>query len=146
MADGTQLNAPTTVGDIIATDEIDGQKHQRVKNEWGADGVANEVDDVEGKRLPIKVGSLLAASSVVAGQISLSGAEAALSTVAGRRFRLKADTDNDDKIYLGPTGVSASNGYPLWQGDMLEVQVSNLNVVHAVVGSGTQKLHYLGEV
>lgn len=54
MADGTQLNQNTTAGDVIATDDIGGQKHQRVKNEWGPDGTANEVDDVDGKRLPVK--------------------------------------------------------------------------------------------
>jgi hypothetical protein len=83
---------------------------------------------------------------VVAGQISLTGAEAALGTVSGRRFRLKADIDNSDKIYLGPTGVTTANGFGLLAGDVLEVQLSNLNVLHAIVGSGTQSLHYLGEV
>ena len=42
MADNTTLNAGTG-GDIIATDDIAGVKHQRVKVEFGADGTATDV-------------------------------------------------------------------------------------------------------
>ena len=105
------------------------------------------VEDATGKRLPVKVADGLAAGAVVAGQISVSGAEAALSTVVARRFRIKAQTSNSDVIYVGPAGVTTANGYPLWPGDELpEVEVSNLNVIHAIVGSGTQTLCYLGLV
>ncbi len=43
MADNTQLNANVTSGDTIATDDIGGVKHQRVKIEYGADGSATDV-------------------------------------------------------------------------------------------------------
>lgn len=42
MADNTQLNLGSS-GDIVATDDIGGIKHQRVKLEVGADGTANDV-------------------------------------------------------------------------------------------------------
>lgn len=42
MADNTTLN-PGVSGDVIATDDIAGVKHQRVKVEWGADGSATDV-------------------------------------------------------------------------------------------------------
>lgn len=42
MADNTTLNAGTG-GDVIATDDIGGVKHQRVKIEFGADGSAADV-------------------------------------------------------------------------------------------------------
>ena len=77
---------------------------------------------------------------------SLSGAEAALTSIAARRFRVRALLENTDTIYLGPTGVTVGTGYPLEPGDILEVQVSNLNVLHAIVAGGTQVLSYLGEV
>jgi hypothetical protein len=53
VADNTVLNLGVG-GDTYASDDIGGVKHQRVKAEWGADGTANEVDDTDGKRLPIK--------------------------------------------------------------------------------------------
>ena len=43
MADNVQLNAPTSVGATIATDDIGGVQHQLVKVEFGADGVATQV-------------------------------------------------------------------------------------------------------
>lgn len=43
MADNTQVNARTTEGDTIATDDIDGIKHQRVKVQHGKDGEATDV-------------------------------------------------------------------------------------------------------
>jgi len=78
MADGTQLNTNTTAGDIIATDEIAGQKHQRVKGEWGPDGTANEIDDIDGKRLPVKA----VIAGVVAGGLSRYHVVLAASTNA----------------------------------------------------------------
>lgn len=42
MADNTELNTGSG-GDIIATDEVSGVKHQRVKVEYGADGSATDV-------------------------------------------------------------------------------------------------------
>ena len=43
MADNTQLDSGSG-GDVIATDDILGVKHQRVKLEFGGDGVATEID------------------------------------------------------------------------------------------------------
>lgn len=54
MADNTQVNQNTTGGDIIATDDISGVKHQRVKVEVGVDGVAQDVHD--GRPMPVKEG------------------------------------------------------------------------------------------
>lgn len=42
MADNTTLNVGT-LGDVIATDDIGGVKHQQVKIEWGIDGTATPV-------------------------------------------------------------------------------------------------------
>jgi len=48
MSDNTQLNARQTEGDTIATDDIDGVKHQRVKIQQGADGEATDVSIAQG--------------------------------------------------------------------------------------------------
>lgn len=50
MADNTVLNAGSG-GDTIATDDIGGVKHQRVKVEFGADGSATDVST--GSPLPV---------------------------------------------------------------------------------------------
>jgi len=43
MPDNTQLNKNSSGGDIIATDDIGGVKHQRVKIQHGVDGSATDV-------------------------------------------------------------------------------------------------------
>lgn len=43
MANNTQINEAVTLGDIIATEDISGVKHELVKVEFGADGVATKV-------------------------------------------------------------------------------------------------------
>ena len=58
MSDNTTLNTGSG-GDVIATDDIGGVKHQLVKTEWGPADTANQVDDATGKRLPVKVGEAL---------------------------------------------------------------------------------------
>lgn len=55
MADNTRIDNGTT-GDTIATDEIAGVKHQRVKVQYGADGSATDVS--EDNPLPVEVGNL----------------------------------------------------------------------------------------
>lgn len=53
--DNTQLNeAAAPLGDIIATDDVGGIKHQRVKVEVGPDGAAEDVHD--GRPMPVKEG------------------------------------------------------------------------------------------
>ena len=147
MADNYQAD-PGTGGKVFASDELVGGPTGDAdwpfcKLAYGGLGSATIVDT--GTPLPVKVG--LAAASIVAGQISLSGAEVALTTATARRFKLKADIDNTDIVVLGPAGVTTSTGYVLRGGDEVsDLQLSNLNVVHAIVGSGTQILRYIGEV
>jgi hypothetical protein len=112
--------------------------------EFGPVGGKVVVENAAGKRLPSQAD--LQAAAVVAGQVSITGISAALPSAVARRFRLKADNDNTQKIFLGPSGVSTSDGFPLSPGDFIEVEVTNLNVIHRVPASGTQTLHYLGLV
>jgi len=56
MADNTTLNTGTG-GDVIATDDIGGIKHQRVKVQWGTDGTATDVQDTAAASLPVRLRS-----------------------------------------------------------------------------------------
>ena len=47
MADDTQISKGTEDGDVIATDDIGGVKHQQVKMEFGGDGTATPVTDAD---------------------------------------------------------------------------------------------------
>lgn len=52
MSDNTQLN-PGTGGDIVATDDVGGVKYQRVKVNFGVDGIATDVSAVN--PLPVAI-------------------------------------------------------------------------------------------
>lgn len=58
MADNTTLN-PGTGGDVIASDDISGVKHQRIKIEYGEDGSATDVSTVN----PLPVSASLTGGS-----------------------------------------------------------------------------------
>lgn len=70
MADNTTLN-PGTGGDVIASDDIAGVKHQRVKIEFGEDGSATDVSATN--PLPIKISDGTDTATVTAaGELSVS--------------------------------------------------------------------------
>lgn len=65
MADNTTLNSGSG-GDTIATDEISGVKHQRVKIQYGDDGSATDVSDVNPLPIDDAGGSLTVDGTVTA--------------------------------------------------------------------------------
>jgi len=66
MADNTTLNQATSSGDVIATDDISGVKHQRVKIQYGADGSATDVSDSNPLPIDDAGGSLTVDGTVTA--------------------------------------------------------------------------------
>lgn len=58
MADNTRVPV-ATVGDDIATDDVAGVKHQRVKVEFGADGSATDVSPVNPLPVTVDSGTLM---------------------------------------------------------------------------------------
>jgi hypothetical protein len=65
MADNTTLNTGTG-GDVIATDDIAGVKHQRVKVQYGVDGAATDVSDTNPLPIDDAGGSLTVDGTVTA--------------------------------------------------------------------------------
>lgn len=89
MADGTQLNVPTTQGDVISTDDITGgvadkQKVQRTKTGFGDDGAYNDVslDDP----LPI---SVIGATSADVARVTNGGLDINIQDQHTRALDLK---------------------------------------------------------
>src|SRR5882724_2219832 len=102
MAD--DVTAPGS-GEKFATDQDPGSlaHYPLEKIAWGPNDTFNRTDDTSGKRFPVKVGEGLAATAVVAGQVTVAATEAALSSATARRFRLRAALDNAGVIAIGPT-------------------------------------------
>jgi hypothetical protein len=107
MADNTTLNLGTG-GDVIASDDISGVKHQRVKVEFGADGAASDVSNTnplptfdrhDGRTL-LQFYATAVASGTTGTETAISlakagvlgsapaGAAASLTPTSGKRFRI----------------------------------------------------------
>lgn len=115
MADNTQLNIPTTTGNIIASDEVviglQTVQVQRIKVHLGTDGTS-EGDVGAGNPLPVTPGS--GAVFTVSGTVALAGGTATVGTVnvaSGAGFFLKTATGGnipaDTTSGLGVKFVSA---------------------------------------
>ena len=94
MADNTTLN-PGTLGDVIASDDIAGVKHQRVKVEFGGDGSASDVEDTDGKRLPVKE-----AKAATATRTAVADNAASVTILASNANRKGAVVLNDSSAVL----------------------------------------------
>lgn len=107
MADNTTLNLGSG-GDNIATDDIGGVKHQRVKVEYGADGSATDVADADGARLPVKPPTTSTATRT---QVDDTGTEGVI--LAANANRKDAEITNDSSgillLGLGTATVTATN-------------------------------------
>lgn len=70
MADNVQLNEPTTLGKIIASDEVSGVQYQIIKIAIGLDGVATLIDSGN----PLPIGGAVSVSNFPATQpVSIAG-------------------------------------------------------------------------
>ena len=61
------------------------------------------------------------------GALSMDGAETVL---------LKAPSTNVGTVYLGPTGVLATNGFPLAPGESIAIDASELSAIFAIGTAG----------
>lgn len=101
MADNTTLN-PGAGGDVIATDDIAGVKYQRVKVNYGGDGVATDVSATN----PLPVAPSRASASTSA---SVAGSTTNVTLLALNASRLGATIFNDSTadlyVKLGSTAT-----------------------------------------
>ena len=146
MADNVTVNAMSG-GDTIAADDISGVKFQRVKITWGADGVANETTSAT--PLPITMG----ASSVNVASASTVGMGATSVPTAGTAVRLPAQVilgvtvramiTNTGTIYVGGSGVTSTNGFPLVAGESINLDVANLNAIYINASVNNDSIRYV---
>ena len=75
--------------------------------------------------------------TVLSGQAPVTTAAAALASNACKRVRVRAFAQNPHVVYIGPTGVTRENGFPLWPGDHVDLLVNNTNLIsHIAIDAG----------
>ena len=140
MADNVTLNAGSG-GATIATDDDGTAQHQYVKVEFGGDGTFTKVTSTAG--LPtteVGRGTVFHAQA----SIPTTAGGTALASNACKEVTVKNLQSNSNIIWVGVTGVSASNGYELNPGESLTLKVSNSNLIYCLSASGSQTVCYIG--
>lgn len=145
MADNTDLNAGSG-GDTVAMDDIGGVKHQRVKMQYGADGVAVDVD--------------LAAPCPVEGQAllgaQLGGADKSVLVRPAADFALESSrkhiTGQEKTFILGFheslgtswEDISPFGGDVMWATGAAKVAISSTDAADDAAGLGLQSVEVHG--
>lgn len=73
--------------------------------------------------------------AVVSGQQAVTATAAALASNAAHGVCVKALAANTIDVFVGPTGVTTSTGYPLSAGDGICYQVSNSNLIFVIAST-----------
>jgi len=128
MADGTTLNAGTG-GDVIATDDIGGVKHQRVKVQHGADGAASDVSATN--PLPV-TGEIIERINLAAGNYS--------GYSAVNKFGDNHDIDSGAEEDLW----SAGGSYTGWLTSATLVEAVSASADDASAGTGARTIQIWG--
>lgn len=86
---------------------------------------------------------VVAASPVTGSKtVPTVAAEVVANQAATRRVLVIAPTSNADTVYVGPSGVTTANGFPLAPGDSYEAPVDNANRIYCISATGSQVLRY----
>ena len=139
MADNTTLNANTTSGDVIASDDIAGVKHQRVKVEFGADGSATDVSATA--PLPVTSKTALTPSAPAAASVGVASAEAVAAN-ANRKGLILTNT-SQATISLGFAAAAVlSSGVTLFPGGIFKMDEYTLTTgaINAIAGAAASNL------
>lgn len=83
---------------------------------WDRQKGTNGIADVNVTNASLTVGDVaLANAGLAAAQTGMSGTEAALPTLTDRKYLSIVNSGNQE-VYLGPTGVTSSTGFPIYPG------------------------------
>ncbi len=132
MANNTTLNAPSvTGGDVVATEDIGGVKHQLIKLEFGAASVATLVT----ASTPLPVFTPAAAS-----ESSMAGSDVSVQLLAANPLRKNCSIRNDSSatMYISFGSVATSgSAIRLLSQETYELPVSYLGALNGIWESAT---------
>ena len=160
MADNTVLNLGTG-GDTIASDDISGAKHQRIKVTLGDDGTAVDqiggsgvngtntarvtiaTDDTLVGKLAIKAG----AANIAMGQVSVDATSTGIEIVAARAARRTVTIVNHGttQVFLKGGSVASTTGVLLVGTVGASATFESVSQIKGITASGTVTVSYVEE-
>ena len=146
MADNITLNSMSG-GAVVATDDAGAAGHvQVVKLAISTDGSATVIPadatnglKVDVARLPDK-GATIAASNV-----SVGTTETSLASASASRLSVGLYNNGSATVFVGPTGVTTSTGFPIPAGGALFLDQGATAQVFGIVASGTVNVRVITE-
>lgn len=141
MADNVAITAGS--GTNVATDDIGGVQYQRVKNTWGPDGTATDVDATAAAAMPVQD---IGEGTNAASQVTISNTSATvIASRAGRRGVLVTNKQTVG-VSLDVSGGSAvyATHYVLDPGASIFLPITNAITgitSAAYTATGDAKLH-----
>lgn len=95
--------------------------------------VANTIDVDDG----------LANTALSAAAESVAASGALVTSVLSNRKYISIYNHGNKEVYIGASGVSSANGFPIFPGSLLEARIGAAVAIHAVSASGTQDIRIL---
>ena len=113
MADNTTLNEGSG-GDVIASDDIAGVKHQRVKIEHGADGSATDVSSAS--PLPVIGGYIKSTPTIITQAVATPGTAEAIAAAEAKAVYVllcatRVDAANTSNVNIGTSAVDKATSF-----------------------------------
>lgn len=139
MSDNTTIN-PGAGGAVIATDDIGGVQHQRMKVGYGADGSYTDVSATS--PMPTTVAAF-ATMGTGRASVATAGTRVQLSSSACSSVTVKARATNVNTIYIGGSGVTAATGFELAPGETVSIDVTNTNMIYIDAATATDGVAYI---
>lgn len=142
--DNTTLNTGSG-GDVIASDDISGVKHQLVKVEWGPADTANQTDTASGKALPVQIRSSTGEDVIKHEDDASADAHPGLAILAVRKAT-PANTSGTDGDYeflqmsAGKLWVQAGATQKPSYGTTVVMTVTNLQSLASSATAGWQSV------
>ena len=91
------------------------------------------------------VGPAGSGSTIYSGQQTLTTSAAALPSHAlANGVVITAETTNTGTVYVGPSGVTTSTGYPLVAGQSISYAINNLSSIYIIGTNGTDVVAFTG--
>jgi len=95
--------------------------------------------------IPVYIASNGSVTSVVSGQQTATTSALALASHAlSDSVTISAPSTNTAVVYVGPAGVTSSNGFALAAGQSINLTIPNTNLLYIIAPTGSPVVTYLG--
>lgn len=120
------------------------QIHTSPRTYGDGEYLSYDVCDANGARKTSGSTGSTASTAILAGQVAVTATAQALPSNATQSVCVKALAANTIKVYVGPSGVTTSNGMELSAGDGWCTSVTNSNAIYVIASTTGASISWAG--